>query len=90
MGVILRFLGGMLLVGVGSFLVIKSEWMLQNFGAIAWAEQNLGFEGGSRLFYKLLGIVLVLIGFVIAFGLIGGDSVAGTLGPYFGGPRQPQ
>lgn len=76
----------MLLVAFGALLTIKNEWMLQNFGSIAWAEQHLGFEGGSRLFYKLLGVILCIVGFVIAFGLLGG-SFAESLTPYFGGPR---
>jgi hypothetical protein len=86
---ILRFIGGMALVALGVFLVIKSEWMLQNFGTIAWAEEHLGYDGGSRLFYKLLGIIFCLLGFAIAFGLFGGSFAQG-LAPYFGGPQAPR
>ncbi|MFH2018380.1 MAG: hypothetical protein ABII98_00115, partial [bacterium] len=50
-------------------LIIKSEWFLQNFGSIAWAEENLGTSGGSRLLYKLVGLVFIFIGFILATGM---------------------
>lgn len=83
-----RIIGGFALVGFGVFLVIKSEWMLQNFGAVAWAEENLGYDGGTRLFYKLLGVLCCFIGLAIVFGLFGGT--ASSLAPYFGGQPTAQ
>jgi len=47
----------------------KSEWILNNFGRVAWAEKHLGMEGGTRLFYKLLGIVIILGGLSVMTGL---------------------
>ncbi|MBU1612882.1 hypothetical protein KKC87_00405, partial [Patescibacteria group bacterium] len=54
---------------LGAALIIKSEWFLQNFGSIAWAEENLGTSGGSRLLYKLVGLVFIFIGFILATGM---------------------
>lgn len=59
-------------VGVGFLLVWKSEWLYQNFGTVAWAEEHLGTEGGSRLFYKLFGLIIIFISFLGVSGLLGG------------------
>jgi hypothetical protein len=87
--IITRFLGGMVIVAIGVVFVIKSEWFLQNFGAIGWAEQHLGLDGGSRLFYKLFGVMLAIVGISLATGLLG-NIIVGTLGGMFGGARAPQ
>ncbi|MEK9152002.1 MAG: hypothetical protein AAB692_01415 [Patescibacteria group bacterium] len=88
MSLLTRIFGGMAAVAFGILLVMKSEWMLQNFGTISWAEQHLGLNGGSRLFYKLIGIVVIMIGFMLATNLFGG-FLQGTLGALFrpGGAR---
>lgn len=82
MGVILRVIGGLFIIFIGCLFVIKTEWFLQNFGQIAWAEQNLGMDGGSRLFYKLLGIIIALVGIMMATGLLG-PALIGTVGKLF-------
>ncbi len=61
----LWFLG----IPVGAIFVLKTEWFVQNFGKVEWAEQHLGFEGGTRLFYKLLGLAII---FICLFGFTGG------------------
>ncbi|MBU0546345.1 hypothetical protein KKA13_03775 [Patescibacteria group bacterium] len=65
----MQFIIGILLAILGAALIIKSEWFLQNFGSIAWAEENLGTSGGSRLLYKLVGLVFIFIGFILATGM---------------------
>ncbi len=57
----------MLAIGVG--MVIKTEWLIQNMGTNEWAETKMGTFGGSRMMYKLIGIVLVFLGFTILFNL---------------------
>ena len=64
------FIGGMILAAVGFMFVWKSEWLLQNFGAIDFAEKYLHGDGGSRLMYKIFGILIVTIGFLIATDLM--------------------
>jgi len=59
---------GILLTIAGAMLVIKSEWFLNNFGRIAWFEAKLGSEGGSRLGYKLVGILFLFIGIITMTG----------------------
>jgi len=52
----------------GIFLVIKTEWFINNFGRLAWFEEKLGSEGGSRLGYKLIGIVFLIVGIIVLTG----------------------
>ena len=60
---------GILIIGVGFLLVWKAGWLMNNVGRIAWADQHLGSEGGSRLFYQLLGILTILLSFLFMSGL---------------------
>ncbi len=60
-------LGIIITVG-GAYMVIKTEWLLNNFGRIAWFEEKLGSEGGSRLGYKLLGLIITFIGIIVMTG----------------------
>jgi uncharacterized membrane protein YkgB len=62
-----RILIGIAITIIGFLVVWKSEKVFRFFGRSAWAEKHLGYEGGSRLFYKLIGIVIIFIGlFVIS------------------------
>lgn len=63
---------GLIIAAVGALIVIKSEAVLNAFGRIAWFEEHLGFEGGSRLGYKLVGMLAIAVGIMMATGLIGG------------------
>lgn len=63
---------GLLLMALGVLIIVKSEWMLYNFGRIGFFEQHLGIQGGSRLGYKLVGLIFVFAGLLIAVGLFGG------------------
>lgn len=59
---------GLLIVGVGVIFIVKTEWFLNNFGRITWFEDKLGAEGGSRLGYKLVGVILILVGMIVMTG----------------------
>ena len=71
-------------IAAGAVMVVKAEWFYQNFGTITWAEENLGTSGGSRLFYKLFGIILAIISVLGLTGLLGG-LVLGIFGGLFKG-----
>ena len=79
MSIIFRIIGGGALIAVGIHMVVKTDKYLSFFGRVAWAEQHLGLEGGSRLFYKLLGLGAALIGIAIITGLSGAIFM-GTVG----------
>jgi hypothetical protein len=78
MGVFARILGGLVVLAIGFIMVIKTDIPLSIIGPVAWAEEHLGI-GGSRLFWKLVGTGLCLIGLVIMTG--SGESLfMGTIG----------
>lgn len=79
MSAILRVIGGIVLIVIGAHFVIKTEWYIRNFGQVAWAEQHLGLDGGTRLFYKLLGIGICILGIMVALNLFG-SFFLGTVG----------
>ncbi|MBI4281151.1 hypothetical protein HY628_03060 [Candidatus Uhrbacteria bacterium] len=60
----MRYFIGILAVLLGFLMIWKSEWLLQQFGRISWAEEHLGGEGGTRLFFKLLGLAIIIFSFL--------------------------
>ena len=78
---------GLILAAVGALITIKSEAMLNMFGRVGFFEKYLGTEGGSRLGYKLLGILLFFIGIMIATNVIG-DFMSWILSPLINAGRQ--
>ena len=67
----MNFLIGLIIIVIGALIVIKSEALLSSFGRIAFFEKYLGTSGGSRLGYKLVGMLVVFIGILVAVDLIG-------------------
>lgn len=63
---------GIIILAIGVLIVIKTEAMLSMFGRIAFFERYLGTEGGSRLGYKLVGLLAIFIGFLVMTNMIGG------------------
>ncbi|MFH1582884.1 MAG: hypothetical protein ABIB72_01015 [Candidatus Falkowbacteria bacterium] len=68
----MHILIGVIIFAIGVFIVIKSEAMLNAFGRIEFFERQLGTEGGSRLGYKLIGMLAIFIGMLIMTNMIGG------------------
>lgn len=68
----MKILGGLILVAVGTLIIVYTEWLLKNFGRISWFEKKLGSSGGSRLGYKLVGLIVIFIGLLAMTGLISG------------------
>lgn len=65
----MRFILGFVLAIVGVAMVIKTEPLYEFFGPIPFAEKYISTEGGSRLLYKLIGIAITLVGFLLITGL---------------------
>lgn len=78
----MRYIVGAFLVLIGAVMVVKSEWFYQNFGSISWAEEHLGTSGGTRLAYKLIGLVLIFFGMLLITNMIQGFLMA-TIGRLF-------
>ena len=74
---------GILIILVGVFMVIKTEWFLQSFGTSSWAEEHLGSSGGTRLMYKLIGILFIILSVMGMTGMLG-EVIVGTFGRLFG------
>lgn len=71
---------GIVMMAIGTLLTIKTEWFLNNFGAMKWFEDQFGSSGGSRLGYKLIGFAFLFIGIIFVTG--SGSSFLGwLLGP---------
>ncbi|MEI7512135.1 MAG: hypothetical protein WCK01_01605 [Candidatus Uhrbacteria bacterium] len=64
MSLILRILLGAAIVAGGVAFVIKTSDIEGFLGPVPFAEKYMG-GGGTRLFYKLLGIVFCLLGFLV-------------------------
>ena len=65
MGFIIRLVIGLGIAALGSIMVIKTHLVIDFFGSVDWAEQKLG-GGGTNLFYKGLGLLIVFVGFLVA------------------------
>ncbi|MBI4407764.1 MAG: hypothetical protein HY565_04685 [Candidatus Kerfeldbacteria bacterium] len=65
-----RFLIGIGIIALGAFMIVKSDLLLSWFGRISWAEEKLGAEGGTRIFYKIAGMALIVLAFLIMSGKI--------------------
>lgn len=66
----MRYILGTIIIALGFLITWKSDWIMENFGRIAWAEEHLGTEGGTRLFYKLIGITAIILSFLYMGGVI--------------------
>lgn len=85
----MRVILGIIGIVIGFIIVWKTEAVLGFFGRVSWAEAHLGSEGGSRLFYKLIGILFIVVGVFAATNLLGGLVLA-IFGPLFRGLGMPQ
>ena len=65
-----RIILGLIIAAIGAVVTIKAEWMYRNFGPIPSADKYLGTEGGTRLAYKLIGILISIIGFLVMTNLV--------------------
>lgn len=68
----MKIIGGLILIILGTLIVVKTEFLLENFGRISWFEEKLGSQGGSRLGYKLIGLIFIFFGLLLVTGLFNG------------------
>ncbi len=60
---------GVILIGIGFLFVWRTEWLVINAGRIGFAEKYLGTSGGSRLMYKILGLIAIIVGLLYMTGM---------------------
>ncbi len=80
---------GIIIMVIGVAIVIEAEWMLRNFGPMNFFERYLASSGGSRLGYKLVGLLFFFIGLLIMTNMIGG-FMQWLLSPLLKYSRPPQ
>ena len=78
----MRIFIGIIMIVLGTVLILKTPWFVQNFGSSAWAESKFGLSGGTRLMYKVVGLIFIFFGALLATNLIGGFLMA-TIGKIF-------
>lgn len=76
------FFIGLACSAVGFSMVYKTDWYLGFMGLNDWAETKLG-GGGTRLMYKLIGVLFCFLGILGMTGQLN-DLLAGTAGLVFG------
>ena len=59
---------GLFLMFLGLAMVLKTFWFLNNVGRMEWSEKYLDLNGGSVSGYKLVGVLVFFIGFVLLTG----------------------
>lgn len=79
----MKYTIGSLVIVAGILIIMKTEWILENFGSIPWAEQHLGTEGGSRIMYKFIGLAAIILSVMAMTGLLG-EIILNVFGPFFG------
>lgn len=79
----MTYLVGLIAIAIGIGMVLKTEWIVENFGSSSWAEEHMGTSGGSRLMYKLIGIAFIVLALMGMTGLLG-SAIIGIFGRLFG------
>jgi len=67
----MKYVLGIILIALGFLIVWKSDWIMNNFGRIPWAEEHLGMDGGTRLLWKLIGLLVIIGSFLYMTGALG-------------------
>ncbi len=82
----MKYFIGILVIALGVFMVVRTQWFIENFGYSDWAESKFG-GGGTRLMYKVLGILFIVGSILAMTGALGEIflSVFGNL--FIGGSR---
>ncbi len=69
------------MIVLGTLMVAKTQWFIENFGYSDWAESKFG-GGGTRLMYKGLGI-LFIVGSILGMTGALGEMIVGIFGNLF-------
>jgi len=55
---------------IGFLLVKYSNWIVTNFGHVEEAEHYLGVYGGTRLLWKIIGVLFIVGALLVISGLM--------------------
>ena len=79
----MKYLISLFVIAAGAYMVIKTDNILDAFGRVDFAERKFVEYGGSRFFYKMLGLLVIFGAFLALFGFWEGILNV-TIGPLFG------
>ena len=82
----MKYIIFLILIGFGFLIVWKNEKFMEFFGRVAWAEKHFGFSGGSRLFYKMFGIVIIILSAMMLTGWLQ-KIILAIFAPMIGGEK---
>ena len=82
---IIQIISGLIAAALGALAVVYTEWIVQNVGYNEWAEEKMSMWGGSRMLYKIIGVLVVLGGLLYAFDLL--DKFIFGIGKMFFGAQ---
>lgn len=77
------YIVALLAILFGALIIIKTEWIVENFGSSGWAEEHMGTSGGTRMLYKLVGLAIIILALMGATGLLG-RVIISVFGRLFG------
>jgi len=80
----MKYFFSLLAIVVGFLLVRYSNYLVENFGHNETAEHYLGTYGGTRLMWKMIGILIIIGAFLTISGL-GESLLLAFFGPIVGG-----
>ena len=63
---LMRILLGLVIAALGVLMTVKTRWIEDMLGPVQWAEEHIG---GTNFFYKLLGIVITMLGMIVMLNL---------------------
>ncbi len=78
----MKYIIALMAIAVGVLMVIKTESIIQSIGTSDWAESKFGTAGGTRMMYKLIGILIIFIALAGMTGQLG-PFLMGTIGKLF-------
>jgi hypothetical protein len=81
----MRIFWGLVAMALGAVIIIKTEWLLNNIGRMDFFESKLSTMGGSRFGYKLLGLIVILVGIAMVTNLV--EGFAEWLASFFIAPE---
>lgn len=65
----MRYVIGLILIAIGIGMIWRTDVVMSIFGRSDWAEEKFG-TGGTWSFYKLIGVCLIILAFLLMFGRI--------------------
>lgn len=69
----MKYFFSFLAIIAGFFIVKYSNGIVDNFGHSEWADHYLGTYGGTRLMWKLIGVIIIIGALLTISGL--GESL---------------